>query len=92
MNKIKEFMALAKPIVQFDRTEDRLSAGDASLYARPDDTRHFAELLSGLLGDSERRRRTGEAGRARIAGQLAWHHQVPRLLLAYEAVFARRAQ
>ena len=37
MNKIMEYMALGKPIVQFDLTEGRVSAGDASLYARPND-------------------------------------------------------
>ena len=34
MNKIMEYMALGKPIVQFDLTEGRVSAQDASLYAR----------------------------------------------------------
>ena len=34
MNKIMEYMALGKPIVQFDLTEGRVSAGDASLYVR----------------------------------------------------------
>ena len=87
MNKILEYMALAKPIVQFDLTEGRYSAGDASLYAKPNDTRDFAEQLSGLLDNPERRRLMGESGRARIERQFAWHHQVPRLLAAYEAVF-----
>ncbi|HWA36757.1 MAG TPA: glycosyltransferase family 4 protein, partial [Burkholderiales bacterium] len=34
MNKIMEYMALGKPIVQFDLTEGRFSAQEASLYAR----------------------------------------------------------
>jgi len=88
MNKILEYMALAKPIVQFDLTEGRYSAGDASLYARPNDTRDFAEQLSALLDDPERRRRMGEIGRARVEGELAWHHQVPKLLAAYDKAFA----
>src|SRR6202041_3715854 len=33
MIKIMEYMALGKPIVQFDLKEGRFSAGDASLYA-----------------------------------------------------------
>ena len=37
MNKIMEYMALSKPIVQFDLKEGRYSAQDASLYAAPDD-------------------------------------------------------
>ena len=88
MNKILEYMALAKPIVQFDLTEGRYSAADASLYARPNDTRDFAEQLSALLDDPERRRRMGEIGRARVEGELAWHHQVPKLLAAYDKAFA----
>ena len=34
MNKVMEYMTLEKPLVQFDLTEGRVSAGDASLYAR----------------------------------------------------------
>ncbi len=34
MNKIMEYMALGKPIVQFDLKEGRFSAQHASLYAR----------------------------------------------------------
>ncbi len=54
MNKILEYMALGKPIVQFDLTEGRHSAEGASLYARPNDA-----------ADLARRRRPGpESGRA----------------------------
>lgn len=87
MNKILEYMALGKPIVQFDLTEGRVSAGDASLYARPNDTRDFAVRLCELLDDPDRRERMGEIGRRRIETELAWHHQVPNLLRAYDTVF-----
>jgi glycosyltransferase involved in cell wall biosynthesis len=40
MNKIMEYMALAKPIVQFDLNEGRVSAGDASRYADRNDVHH----------------------------------------------------
>ncbi len=85
MNKILEYMALGKPIVQFDLTEGRYSAGDASLYARPDDVADFARKLAQLLDDPGLRARMGEVGRNRVEGELAWHHQVPRLLSAYRA-------
>jgi glycosyltransferase involved in cell wall biosynthesis len=84
MNKILEYMALGKPIVQFDLTEGRFSAEEASLYARPNDSADFARKLCELLDDPERRSRMGTIGRARIEAGLAWHHQVPRLLQAYE--------
>jgi glycosyltransferase involved in cell wall biosynthesis len=85
MNKILEYMALGKPIVQFDLTEGRFSAGEASLYARPNDVADFATRLCELLDDSARRATMGAIGRQRVEGGLAWHHQVPRLLEAYEA-------
>ena len=84
MNKILEYMALGKPIVQFDLTEGRFSAGEASLYARPNDVADFATKLCELLDDPERRATMGAIGRQRVEGGLAWHHQVPRLLEAYE--------
>ena len=84
MNKILEYMALGKPIVQFDLTEGRFSAGEASLYARPNDTADFAMKLCELLDDAERRATMGAIGRSRVEAGLAWHHQIPRLLEAYE--------
>jgi glycosyltransferase involved in cell wall biosynthesis len=89
MNKILEYMALGKPIVQFDLTEGRHSAGDASLYAQANDVRDFALKLCELLDDPERRRRMGQIGRQRIEAELAWHHQVPPLLTAYETALTR---
>jgi glycosyltransferase involved in cell wall biosynthesis len=83
MNKILEYMALGKPIVQFDLTEGRFSAGEASLYARPNDVADFAVKLCELLDDPERRTTMGAIGRQRVEGGLAWHHQVPQLLRAY---------
>jgi glycosyltransferase involved in cell wall biosynthesis len=88
MNKILEYMALGKPIVQFDLTEGRFSAGEASSYARPNDIADFALKVCELLDDPERRRRMGDIGRSRIEAGLAWHHQVPRLLAAYDAAMA----
>jgi glycosyltransferase involved in cell wall biosynthesis len=93
MNKILEYMALGKPIVQFDLTEGRFSAGEASLYARPNDVADFAMKLCELLDDPERRATMGAIGRSRVDGGLAWHHQVPRLLEAYEtAMNSQRAR
>ena len=86
MNKIMEYMALGKPIVQFDLTEGRYSAQDASLYAHRNDPFDLAEQLVALLDDPARRAEMGEAGRRRVERELAWPHEAPRLLAAYEAL------
>ena len=84
MNKIMEYMALGKPVVQFDLTEGRVSAGDASWYARPNDVADLAQKMVSLLGDELQRRRMGAIGRDRIEHVLSWQHEAPRLLGAYE--------
>lgn len=87
MNKIMEYMALAKPIVQFDLTEGRVSAAEASLYARPNDPADMAAKIIALIDDPERRRLMGEYGRRRVVEQLSWAHESPKLLAAYDALF-----
>ena len=90
MNKVMEYMALGKPIVQFDVVEGRVSAQDASLYAAPNDPIDFGEKILELIDDKERRERMGESGRRRVKDVLAWTHEQPKLLAAYEALFAER--
>jgi glycosyltransferase involved in cell wall biosynthesis len=84
MNKVMEYMALAKPVVQFDLTEGRVSAGDASWYARPNDVADLAQKMVALLADENQRIHMGAVGRQRIEQVLAWQHEAPRLLAAYE--------
>jgi len=88
MNKIMEYMALAKPIVQFETTEGRRSAAGASLYASPDDPVAFAECIVKLLDDTELRILMGKEGRHRVETALAWEFEAPRLLSAYEKLFS----
>jgi glycosyltransferase involved in cell wall biosynthesis len=92
MNKVMEYMALAKPVVQFDLTEGRRTAGEASLYAKPDDSVDLAAKLLDLLDDPPRRARMGRFGRARIERELEWRHQAPRLLAAYETLWQGAAR
>ena len=91
MNKIMEYMALGKPIVQFDLTEGRYSAQEASLYAKRNDPQDFARKICELLDDPERRRRMGEYGRRRVLEQLEWRYEAPKLLAAYAALGATPA-
>jgi hypothetical protein len=88
MNKIMEYMALAKPIVQFELTEGRFSAREASLYAKPNDAHDFARKIVTLLDDPQQRARMGQFGRQRVERHLAWQYEAPKLLAAYEALFA----
>ncbi len=90
MNKILEYMAFSRPIVQFDVTEGRRSAGDASLYAKVNDPVDFADRIIELLDDPGRRAAMGELGRERILGELSWDHQVDSLIAAYERVAEKR--
>jgi len=88
MNKVLEYMALGKPLVQFDLTEGRYSARDASLYARPNDVEDMGDKILLLLDDSEARQRMGEFGRRRVEQELEWRYEKPKLLAAYETLFS----
>ncbi|HZF40405.1 MAG TPA: glycosyltransferase family 4 protein [Blastocatellia bacterium] len=88
MNKIMEYMALGKPIVQFDLAEGRYSAQQASLFAIKNDAPDLARKIVELLDDPVRRARMGQYGRRRVESELEWRHEVPKLLAAYEALWA----
>ena len=90
MNKVMEYMTLEKPVVQFDLKEGRASAGDASVYARANDPKDFAARIAALIEAPEERARMGKLGRSRVLDQLSWAHSVPKLLAAYDRVFAKR--
>jgi glycosyltransferase involved in cell wall biosynthesis len=98
MIKIAEYMALGKPIVQFNLREGRFSAGDASLYAggaslyndNYDMVTDFADKVLWLLEHPEERQRMGEFGKRRVEQCLAWNYSVKKLLAAYECAFEKR--
>jgi glycosyltransferase involved in cell wall biosynthesis len=92
MNKIMEYMALGKPIVQFDLKEGRYSAQQAAVYARCGDTTDFGEQIVALLDDPERRRRMGEFGYERVVKELEWRHQIRYLLAAYDGLWPHDAE
>lgn len=83
MNKIMEYMAMGKPIVQFDLMEGRYSAGEASVYAKDNDSLDFADKILELLADPERRAKMGAIGVQRMEEKLEWRYQIPTLLKAY---------
>jgi len=75
MNKTLEYMAFALPVVSFDLTETRVSAGPAARYADGTDARDFADAIEQLLDDPRRRAAMGSEGRRRIEQSLGWPHQ-----------------
>lgn len=88
MNKVLEYMALGKPVVQFDLQEGRYSCDTASLYARCTSIEDFAEKIVELVDNPKKRKEMGEVGRMRIENVLSWDHQVPILLNAYRTVLS----
>jgi glycosyltransferase involved in cell wall biosynthesis len=94
MIKIMEYMALGKPIVQFDLKEGRYSAGEASLYSSSHNglVHDFAAKILWLLERPEERKRMGEFGRKRVEASLAWEYSVKNLLAAYRRVFQKKGQ
>jgi glycosyltransferase involved in cell wall biosynthesis len=71
MNKVMEYMAMSRPIVSFELTEARVSAGEAAVYAPANDELEFARLTARLLDDPEERARMGKLGKERVEGPLA---------------------
>ena len=87
MNKIMEYMSLGKPIVQFELKEGKVSAREASLYARRNDEEDLAAKIVELLEDPAARERMGSFGRKRVEEELQWKYEAPKLLAAYEKLF-----
>jgi len=84
MNKIMEYMAFGKPIVQYTLKEGQFSADRSSLYAKNTDTNDFAEKILWLLDHPEEAKEMGQFGRARVENELSWNYERPKLISAYK--------
>lgn len=87
MNKIMEYMALKKPIVQFDLKEGRFSAQKASLYVPDANVSAFAKNISYLLDNEQVREEMGNFGYNRVKNELNWDHEKSKLKSIYSKVF-----
>jgi glycosyltransferase involved in cell wall biosynthesis len=87
MNKIIEYMYFGLPIVCFDLTEHRVSAGDAALYAAPNQEQALADALLQVLDDPAMRELMSQIGRARVEAKLAWQYSIPPLLATYDRIW-----
>ncbi|MEO5710588.1 MAG: glycosyltransferase family 4 protein [Nocardioidaceae bacterium] len=73
--KAMEYMAHGLAFVCFDLPESRALADGAAVLAPSGDIGAFTTAVLSLLDDDHRRRVLGDAGRRRIAEELAWEHQ-----------------
>ena len=87
MNKIMEYMALAKPIVQYDMVEGKYSALTSSLYAKQNDQEDFARCIYDLIQNPDLRIKMGQFGKNRVHEELQWDIEEPKLINAYKKVF-----
>ncbi|MFN8228084.1 MAG: glycosyltransferase family 4 protein [Mycobacterium sp.] len=91
MNKVVEYMAMGRPMVSFELTEARVSAGSAAVYVRPNDGLAFARAIDELLNDPARRRQMGDAGYRRLTEELSWDISRRALVSFYEKLLGRPA-
>ena len=90
MNKTLEYMATSTPVVAFDLEETRVSAGEAAVYATPNDPSSLGTLVIELLDDPARREHMGSVGLQRVRGPLSWARSADSLLEAYAAARGAR--
>jgi glycosyltransferase involved in cell wall biosynthesis len=83
MVKIAEYLAMSRPVVAYGLQESRRAAGEAAVYATPDDIASFAHRIDELLDDPDRRVKMGKIGRARVEESLSWERSEAALLEAY---------
>jgi glycosyltransferase involved in cell wall biosynthesis len=88
MNKIMEYMALKKPVVQYDLKEGKFSAQEASLYAKCGDTLDFAEKIMQLMDDPELRTKMATFGYNRVLNELSWDYEKEKLTDLYNRVLS----
>jgi glycosyltransferase involved in cell wall biosynthesis len=84
MIKIFEYMAFGLPVVLFDLKEGRRTAGNAALYAAPNDPVDFANQMVKLLDSKGLRQQLGQCGRTRIEEGMNWDVEKKSLIRAYE--------
>lgn len=86
MIKIADYMSMSRPVVAFDLRESRFTAGDAAVYAEPNDVASYAARIEELLADPERRAEMGRIGRERVEREFSWEHSERNLVAAYSSV------
>lgn len=86
MNKIMEYMAMGKPIVQYDLVEGKYSARRASLYAERNNPSSIAENIILLLDHPDVREQMGAFGEKRVHNELHWGIESIKYLNVYKTL------
>jgi glycosyltransferase involved in cell wall biosynthesis len=84
--KTMEYMAMSKPVVAFDLPENRVTAGDAALYARDNSERDLARLVAYLMDNPQERASLGQRGRQRVIDFWRWEIQQSKLIALYDGL------
>ncbi|MCA9193638.1 MAG: glycosyltransferase family 4 protein [Planctomycetales bacterium] len=90
--KTMEYMALGKPVVCYETTENQKTAGGAALYAVNNDVEDLASKIGKLVDSPELRKKMGDYGRQRIDEGLTWSHQEVQLAALYDSLSLKVSQ
>lgn len=87
---VLEAMAHGRPVVatSVGGTPELVEDGETGLLVPPRDPQRLADALRELLGDPERARQMGEAGRRRVAEHFTAHGMAGRVLAVYDRITA----
>jgi glycosyltransferase involved in cell wall biosynthesis len=87
-NAVLEAMAAGLPVVAFDvgGNAEAVVHGETGLLAPPWDAGRLAEAIAELLGDGDRRKAMGDAGRARAAERFSMDRMVAEMEALYESL------
>ncbi len=86
MLKIMDYMTFGKPIVMFETTEGKVTAGDAALYLKENNNVQFAETILDLLHDKDKRKKMGDIAWRRVDEKLKWDIQKANIKKVYEYI------
>jgi glycosyltransferase involved in cell wall biosynthesis len=86
MIKMMDYMALGKPVVAYALTENKVSGGDAALYAEPSEPIDLAKQFMRLVENEALRADMGQRGKDRIRETLAWEYSAKNLLKLYHTL------
>jgi len=93
-NSLLEAMATGLPCVASDigGNQDLLGPGEAGVLVGGGPQGRWAEAVTGLLNDPERRRTLGARARRRVEEEFALGHVVARYVALYRTLLGRRAR